>query len=111
MANILNPSQNNAPFKSFIKRQFNYCPLLWMLFSRLSNNFINKIHEKPSRLTSEISFIPFKKLLSINNEVSVHYKNIQILLVEVFKNLSGLLPPIMFDLFTARGNIYKLRNI
>ena len=46
MANILNPFQKNTLFKSFIKGQFNYCPLLWMFCSRSSNNLINKIHER-----------------------------------------------------------------
>ena len=30
MANILDPIQKSTLFKSFIKGQFNYCPLLWM---------------------------------------------------------------------------------
>ena len=71
---------------------------------------INKIHERALRLTSEINDIPFNELLSINNEVSIHNKNIQTLLIEVYKNLNGLSPPIMLDLFTIRNNIYNLRN-
>ena len=61
-------------------------------------------------MTSEINDIPFNELLSINNEVSIHNKNMQTLLIEVYKNLNGLSPPIMLDLFTTRENIYNLRN-
>ena len=32
-------------FKSMVKSQFNYCPLVWMFFSRNANNLINKIQE------------------------------------------------------------------
>ena len=46
MANILNPFQKITLFKSFIKGQFNSCPLLWMFCSPSSNNLINKIHER-----------------------------------------------------------------
>ena len=81
-----------------------------MFCSRSSNYLINKIHEKTLRLASEINDIPFNELLSINNEVSVHNKNIQTLLTEIYKNLNGLSPPIMLDLFTMRDNIYNLRN-
>ena len=83
-----------------------------MLCSRWSNNLINKIHEWISSLTSEINDIPLNELLSINNEVSIHNKNknIQTLLIEVYKNLNGLSPPIMSGLFTTRENIYNLRN-
>ena len=109
MVNILNSFQKNTLFKSFIKGRFNYCPLLWKFCSRSSNSLINKIHERALSLTSETNDIPFNELLSINNEVLIHNKNIQILLIEVYKNLNRLSPP-MFDLFTARDNIYNLRN-
>ena len=83
-----------------------------MFCSRSSNNLINKIHEWVSSLTSEINDIPLNELLSVNNEVSIHNKNknIQTLLIEVYKNLNGLSPPIMSGLFTTRENIYNLRN-
>ena len=57
----------------------------------------------------EINDIPFNELLSINNEVSIHNKNIQALLIEVHKDLNGLSPPIILDLFTIRNSIYNLR--
>ena len=31
--------------KSMVKSQFNYCPLVWMFFSRNASNLINKIQE------------------------------------------------------------------
>ena len=37
-------------YKSMIKSQFNYCPLVWMFCSRQSNNLINKVHERGLRL-------------------------------------------------------------
>ena len=44
MANILDFFQKNTLFKSFMKGQFNSCPLLWMFCSYSSNNLINKTH-------------------------------------------------------------------
>ena len=105
MANILNPFQKYTLFKSVIKVKFNYCPLLWMFYSRSSNNLINKIHERALSLTSEINDIRFNELLSINNEVSIHNKNIKTPLIEVYKNLNGLSPPIMLDLL-RQGRTY-----
>ena len=79
VAKILNLFQKNTLFKSFIEGQFNYCPLLWMFYSHSPNNLINKIHERALSLTLEINDIPFNELLSINNEVSIHNKNIRTL--------------------------------
>ena len=78
--------------------------------ARSSNNLINKIHERALRLISEINDNPFNELLSVNNEISIHSKNIQTLLIEVYMNLNGLSPPITSVLFTIRDNIYNLRN-
>ena len=61
-----------------------------MFSSRLPNNLINKIQERALSLTSEINDIPFNELLSINNEVSIHNKKMQTILIEVYKNLNRI---------------------
>ena len=47
----LNMKQNKLLYKSMIKSQFNYCPLVWMFRSRQSNNLINQIHERSLRIS------------------------------------------------------------
>ena len=42
--------QNELIMSSFIKSQFSYCPLIWMLCSRTSMNKLNNIHEKMYRI-------------------------------------------------------------
>ena len=44
-------------FKTFIKSQSRYCPLVWMFYSRQTNNMINKIYERALRsvLTDNVS--------------------------------------------------------
>ena len=83
MANTPNLFQKKTLFKFFIKGQFNNCSLLLMFFSLLSNNLTNKLCERALSLTSDVNNIPFNELPSINNEVSVHNKNVQALLIEV----------------------------
>ena len=41
-------------YKSMIKSQFNYCPLVWMFCSKQSNNLINKIHERSLRISYKV---------------------------------------------------------
>ena len=40
----------------------------------------------------------------------MHQINIELLVIEIFKFQAGLAPPIMSDLFVARGNNYNLRK-
>ena len=69
--------------------------------SSSSKNLVGKFHERALNLISEINDIPFNELFSIDNEISIHNKNIQTLLIEVYRNLDGLSAPIMLDLFTT----------
>ena len=36
---------------AFIDSQFGYCPLIWMMHSRTTNNKINRLHERALRIT------------------------------------------------------------
>ena len=72
---------------------------------------INKIHERSLRVVYNDEISDFKSLLAVNNDVTIHCRNIQVLLTEVFKIKNGLAPPIMDAVLTKRDNIYNIRNI
>ena len=74
--------------------------------SRSSKNLVSKIHERALNLISEINDIPFNELFSIDNEISIHNKNIQTLLIEVYRNLDGLSALTMLDFFTTLQDKY-----
>ena len=98
-------------YNSMIKSQFSYCPLVWMFCSRKSNNKINQIHERALRLSFNDNHSDFNSLLENNNETTIHYRNIQILVTEIYKVMNGIAPPIMDSLFRVREVDYNLRNI
>ena len=59
------------------------------------------------------SFNKTTSLISRNsnsNEKPVHQKCTELLMIEVYKYLNGLLPDIMSDIFKLRENTYNLRN-
>ena len=112
LCNTLSLSQQGLIINSFIKGQFNYCPLVWMFTSRKSNNLINRIHERTLRLLNccQPEATEYKELLSISNEFTIHDQNIQKLMIEVYKYINDLSPPIMNEIFQQRESIYNLRN-
>ena len=57
LINYLNDSKKKIIFNAFLKSQFRYCPLVWMFYSRQTNNMINKIYERALRsvLTDNVS--------------------------------------------------------
>ena len=98
-------------YKSMIKSQFNYCPLVWMYCSRQSNNLINRVHERGLRLTyRNETNKEFQQILREKNEPTIHQKNWQVLMTEVYKTVNGIARPIMNSLFNFPENIHNIRN-
>ena len=73
------------------KSQFNYCPLVWIYYSRQSNNSINRVHERDLRLTCRNETNKeFQQILREKNEPTIHQKNLQVLMNEVYKIVNGI---------------------
>ena len=95
----LNMKQEKLLYKSTIKYQFSYCVLVWMFCSRQSNNLINKIHEWSISISYKDQKTSYNNLLGTHNELSIHQRNLQVLMTEIYKIVNGVAPPIMNSLF------------
>ena len=109
---IKNISINQAHLlmTSFTMSQFSYCPLIWMCYSRGINNEINKLHERGLRLVYSNKSSSFWELLERDNSVTIHERNIQVLLTEVFKVKSGAAPEITTEILNFKDYSYDLRK-
>ena len=65
--------------------QFQYCQLAWMFHSRNLNNKINKIHERAFGIAYKDYVSSFDILLERDKSVTIHTKNLQTLMTEIFK--------------------------
>ena len=88
---ILDSKQKEILFKGMIRSQVSYCPLLWMFSSRKCNNLIGKVHERSLRIVSSDNHVSFKNLLSKRKEISIHRRNLQVLLTETYKIINVIL--------------------
>ena len=71
--------------KAFISFLFSYCPLIWMNHSRTLDNKIKRIQERSLRVLRNDKKATFKELLDKAKAVSIHTRNLQILVTEMFK--------------------------
>ena len=72
--------------KAFVISQFNYSPSIWMLHSRVLNNRINRVHERALRLVYRNKNLSFSELLELDNAVTIHHRNLQVLVTDKIKN-------------------------
>ena len=70
-----------------------------MFCSRQSINLINKVHGRGLRLICRDETKGFQQILREQNEITIHQRNLQILMIEVYKIVNGIVPPIMNSLF------------
>ena len=62
-SNYIDPIKSEILMNSFIRSQFNYCPLVWMFHDRATTNSkLNRIHERASRLVCKDSESELAKL-------------------------------------------------
>ena len=111
ISNYMDDRKVKQTMHVFLLSQFSFCPFIWMFCDREMNNRINRIHEKSLRLAYDDYESSFQNLLEKDNSTSIHDKNLQLLLTEIYKTLHNLNPSFMKEIFTERNTSYNLRNI
>ena len=82
-----------------------------MFHSRTLNNKINRLHERCLRIIYNDKTSSFTDLLEIDNSVSVHHRNIQVLATELYKFVNGLSAKLLSDCFKLnKMTVYNTRN-
>ena len=78
-----------------INSQFGYCPLVWMFHRRTLNNSINKIPERALHITYNDSKLTYDELLHKDNSFTIHERNIQALVIEMYNIMNNISPVII----------------
>ena len=104
-------SQRKVIANAFIKFQFAYCPLIWMIHSRAVEHIINRTHERTlRRIYPNQHQLTFKELLEKSKTVSIHQRNLQTLATEIYKAKNKISPEVVNSLFEFTNKNYNLRN-
>ena len=94
---------------TFILSQFNYSPLIWMFCSKTLNTKINRVHERTLRTIYKNYESNFNTLLHKSKGVTIHVRNLQYLMVDVFKSIHNASLIFMSDIFKPAALPYNLR--
>ena len=103
----LDTSKRKIIYTTMVKSQLNYCPLVWMFCPRRSNNLINKVQERALRITYNDQLTNVKSLLLNHIEITIHQRNLQVLMTEIYKIINYIAPPTVSSFFEFRENVHN----
>ena len=109
VSNYMDTEKVKLIMRSFIMSHFSYCPLIWMFHDGATNSRINKIHERALRIAYRDTESSFDELLAKDNSVSVHQRNLQLLMISLSKDLTYHTSLEIMMVFWYEGQIQLLR--
>ena len=100
--------------RAFVMLQFSYCPSIWKFHDRRVNAKFNHIHERALQLAYDDRTSSFEELLITDSSVSVHQRNLQLLVTEIYRTRMNLNPCFTREIFVERkihDNLKVTRNV
>ena len=77
-----------GPVYTVIMSSFNYCPLVWMFSGKDADYNINRTYKRALRTLRKDYESSFDTLFERSDATTMHFKNLQKLLLEIFKSMS-----------------------
>ena len=102
--------QRKILLNAFITSQLSYAPVVWMFHNQKLINHIPRIHERALKIVYQDHSSTFDELLGTDGSFKIHGRNLQKLLIEIFKVKMNLDPEIMNEAFDIIECPYPLRN-
>ena len=84
--------------------------LIWLFCSKATNDLTNRTTKRAMRITyNSDNEEMFDALLQRDGTLTIHKKNLQKIIVEIYKTINHLNPPHMWDLLTKKAVEYDFR--
>ena len=82
-----------------------------MFCSKKAHDLINATHKRALCAKANKFSVPLDVLLRESNTVSIHTRNLRLLVIEIYKALNQLSPAIMWNTFNEWTSGYNLRRM
>ena len=82
-----------------------------MFCGKVANEDLNSTHKRALRVSDNDYSPSFEELLQKSNECTIHSKNLQQLMLEVYKFINKETPHFMLHMFHEKSSQYDLRSI
>ena len=80
------PKSKNVIYNSFIRSNFEYCPLVWHFCGKTNNNKLEKIQERSLRILHDTYELSYEELLNKNGSNTLLLHRLKLLIMETYKS-------------------------
>ena len=94
---FLNREKAKALLTSIVMSNFSYGPLIWMFCSKAANKEIYRTNKRALRVLYEDYDSSFELLLEKDRSITVHQKNLQNLMTEIYKTANQINPSYIWE--------------
>ena len=98
LSKVLSTETKILIYKSFVRSNFNYCPLVWHFCSKTSSMKMEKLQYRALRLVFNDFTSSYESLLDKVNMPTLHIGRIRLIANETFKILHNMSPVYLQDL-------------
>ena len=110
ISTLMRFEQRKRIVNAFITSHFSFCPLVWMFHSRRQNNRIKHFHERALRIIYQDYNSSFKELLRKDSSLTIHQRNLKLLVTEMFKVKIGCALDIIKEIFEIDNRNFNFRH-
>ena len=107
--NYISREQAITVCNAVILSNFNYCPLIWLFCNKGANKEIDHTHKRALWILYKDYESSFETLLARSGSNSIHIKNLQKLMTEIYKSMNHLNPSIVWEFHQEKPITYGLR--
>ena len=106
----LSQKQADSLFNACVISYFGYCPLIWMFCGKRAHRLIENTHFRALRTKLNYFNMPYEELQILSNCTDIHSQNLKQMLIEVYRSLHQVGPPLSWNSFQETTNNYNLRR-
>lgn len=96
-------------FKSFIRSNFNYCPIVWHFCSKANTDKLEKLQYRALRIVFNDFTSSYESLLNKVKLPTLHLNRLKTIAIETFKCLHNISPKYIQNLAKFKTSVYNCR--
>ena len=97
-------------FNSFIRSNFEYCPIVWHFCGKTNNQKLEKIQERSLRILHDTFELTYEELLHKNGSSSLLLYRLKLFIIETYKSFHHMNAECLHDLFQPNNTTYETRS-